>query len=61
MTSEGFPPLKKIVQLNFAGKMLRELMQELVRTYGADIKNPLLDGNVFIDKETRLVLNAGTY
>ena len=52
---------KKMVQLDFAGKTLRELIQNLVRKYGGDIKKAILDGNNDVDMEIRVVLNEKTY
>lgn len=52
---------KKMVQLNFSGKTLRELIENLVRKYGRDIKKAILDGNNDIDLEIRVVLNDKTY
>jgi molybdopterin converting factor small subunit len=63
VTVRGVAPLYKIfgkkndIDLEFPGNMVKDLVDGLIRTYGADIKKALLDAEGDIDMELRVFVN----
>ncbi len=63
----GMPILYKVLKkkkeftFDFPGNTLRELIQSLVRKFGMQMKNALLDKNGDVDLEIRVILNDANY
>jgi hypothetical protein len=51
----------KKIEFEFPGKTLKELIDAMVRKFGFEIKQFLLDKNGDIDMDIRVLLNGATY
>jgi hypothetical protein len=64
---EGIAPLYKIFQkkkaldFDFPGNTLQDFTNELIRKYGPNVKNAILDQKGEIDMELRVVVNQSVY
>ena len=63
----GMPLLKKklnkgeVMEIDFPGMTLQELIARLIGMYGAPIREALLNRNGDLDREIKVALNDATY